>query len=361
LGQFGRNEKSGAKAEYFSAVRADTTPFAQRLSFVIKTTRREMTAMHPTTLKRYQTRAQNFYQSRCGEADPSSAQICAALLACAPGYRPNAFSTLKNALMNDQAERGNGEAAAAIRKLVNPVTAPGSQMTRKPKTKQIRKVPFEEFKALYKHLHVGGYLDEAASLVLAHWLGVRPCEMRTITVTGNLVHIIGGKKSAELHRGADRTLLINKPNILKLVEWAAHRMSECPRTNTAIRDRLRKECRSLWPKRKKHPTLKSFRHQVGSILKASGESPESMAYIMGHQSTLSVSVYGDGRLGAGMKCHVRHAEGVDQANIRQPQKPPRYGQGRILGEIEFPAATRGHWYTRLKQQRAENIPPTPQT
>lgn len=317
--------------------------------------------MQPTTLQRYQTRAQNFYQDHCGEDDPSSAQICAALLACAPDYRPNAFSTLKSALMNDQLARGNIEAAKAIKNLVNPVTAPGSQMPRKPKTKQIRKVPLDDFKALYKHLHGCGYLDESASLVLANYLGVRPCEMRTITVAGNLVHIIGGKKSAELHRGADRTLLINKPNILKLVEWAAHRMSICPRTNTAIRDRLRKECRSLWPRKKKHPTLKSFRHQMGSILKASGESPEALAYVMGHQSTESINVYGDGRLGEGMKSHIRHAEGVDLANIRKPQKPPRYVQGRTLEQIEFPAATRGHWYTRLKQQRAEKNSPAPQS
>lgn len=321
----------------------------------------EMTTMQPDTLKKYQTRARNFYHEHCGSDAPDSAQICAALLTCAPNYRPNAFSTLKNALMNDQLARGNNSAANAIKGLVNPVTAPGSQMARKPKTKQIRKVPYEDFKALYKHLHGYGHLDEAASLVLANYLGVRPCEMRTITVAGNLVHIIGGKKSAELHRGADRTLLINKPNILKLVEWAAHRMSECPRTNTAIRDRFRKECRNLWPRRKKHPTLKSFRHQVGSILKASGESPEALAYVMGHQSTESISVYGDGRLGEGMKSQIRRAEGVDLANIRKPQKPPRYGQGRTLGQIEFPAATRGHWYARLKQQRAEKNSPAPQS
>ncbi len=317
--------------------------------------------MQPMTLQRYQTRAQNFYRNHCGEDEPTSAQICAALLAKAPKYRPNAFSTLKNTLMNDQLARGNNSAANAIKALVNPVTAPGSQMAKKPKPKQIRKVPYEDFKLLIKHLRAGGNLDEAASLVLAYCLGVRPCEMRTITVTGNLVHIIGGKKNAELHRGADRTLVIDKPKTLALVEWATQRMAECPRTNTAIRDCLRKECRSLWPRRKKQPTLKSFRHQLGSILKASGESPEAMAYIMGHQSTSSVSVYGDGRLGTGMKCHVRPAEGVGLASIRQPQKPPRYGQGRILGEIVFPAATRGHWYTKMKQQRAEKSPPTPQS
>ena len=317
--------------------------------------------MQPTTLKRYQTRAQNFYRTHCGEDAPTSAQICAALLACAPDYRPNAFSTLKNALMNDQLNRGNTETATAIRALINPVTAPGSQITKKPKLKQIRKVLYKDFKLLIKHLRVGGNLDEAASLVLAYCLAVRPCEMRTITIIGNLVHIIGGKKNAELHRGADRTLVIDKAKTLELVKWAAKRMSDCPRTNTAIRDCLRKECRSMWPKRKRHPTLKSFRHQMGSILKASGESPESMAYIMGHQSTASLSAYGDGRLGAGMKAHIRPSEEADLACVRQPQKPPRFGRGRTLGEIVFPAATRGHWYTKMKQSRAEKSQQTPQS
>jgi hypothetical protein len=320
-----------------------------------------MTTMQPDTLKKYQTRARNFYLKHCGTDAPDSAQICAALLSCAPNYRPNAFSTLKNALMNDQLARGDIEAANAIKALINPVTAPGNQIAKKPKPGQIRKVPFEDFKLLHQDLRAGGNLDEAASLVLAYCLGVRPCEMRTITVTGNQVHIIGGKKSAELHRGADRTLVIDKPRTLKLVEWAAQWMAGCPRTNTAIRDCLRKECRRLWPRRKKQPTLKSFRHQMGSILKASGESPENMAYIMGHQSTASISVYGDGRLGAGMKCHVRSAEGTNLASIRQPQKPPRYGQGRILGEIEFPAATRGHWYTEMKQRQVGKNLPAPQS
>ena len=313
--------------------------------------------MQPDTLKKYQTRARNFYLKHCGSDAPDSAQICAALLARAPKYRPNAFSTLKSALLNDQLNRGNTKAATAIRALINPVTAPGSQIAKKPKLKQIRKVLYEDFKLLIKHLRAAGNLDEAASLVLAYCLGVRPCEMRTITITGNLAHIVGGKKNAELHRGADRILVIDKAKTLELVKWAAKRMSESPRTNTAIRDCLRKECRSLWPRRKKQPTLKSFRHQMGSILKASGESPESMAYIMGHQSTASLSVYGDGRLGAGMKVHIRASADADLASIRQPQTPPRYGRGRILGEIVSPAATRGHWYTEMKQRKVgKNLP-----
>jgi len=307
--------------------------------------------MHPITLQKYQTRARNFYRTRCGEDDPTSAQICAALLASAHEYQPNSFSTLKSALKNDQLTRGNRETVKAIDQVVNPVTAPDSKLARKPKPGKARAVPHTDFKALYKHLHEKRFIDEAASLILANCLGARPCEMRTITVVDDHVHIIGGKKSAPLHRGADRTLVIDNPKVLHLVKQAASWMSNCPRTNTAIRDRLRKECRALWPRRKQHPTLKSFRHQVGSTLKASGESAEAIAYIMGHQSTDSVSIYGNRRSGLGRKLHISIADDVDLSEVRKPGKPHRFGREKTIGQIEFPAATRGHWFHEMKARR----------
>lgn len=307
--------------------------------------------MNPTTLKKYQTRARNFYRTRCGEDDPTSAQICAALLASAQEYQPNSFSTLKNALQHDQLSRDNREAAEAIRKVINPVTTPDSMLVRKPKPSKIKSVPHADLKALYGHLKENGFIDEAASLILANYLGVRPCEMRTITIVNNQVHIIGGKKSAPLHRGADRTLIIESTKVLRLVRQAASWMSNCPRTNTAIRDRLRKECRALWPRRKQHPTLKSFRHQVGSNLKASGESAEAIAYIMGHQSTGSISIYGNRRSGEGRKLYIKAAESSDLSKVRKPEKAPRYGREKIIGKVEFPAATRGHWFHEMKARR----------
>lgn len=309
------------------------------------------TTLMPTTLVRYQTRAANFYQRHCGSDAPDSAQICAALLASAHHYQPCSFSTLKSALQHDQIAKGNHDAAKVIRKVVNPITAPGSGLSRKPKPRKVRSVLQADFKALYKHLRGQGFIDEAASLILAYCLGVRPCEMRTITVLGNHVHIVGGKKSTPLHRGADRALVIDDPKVLHLVTQAASWMSNCPRTNTAIRDRLRKECRTLWPRRKQHPTLKSFRHQLGSTLKASGESAEAIAYIMGHQSTDSISIYGNRRSGEGRKLHIKPAESSDYSKIRKPQNPSRYGRERLVGQIEFPAATRGHWFGEMKARR----------
>lgn len=292
--------------------------------------------MHQTTLKKYQTRATNFYRKYCGSSTPNSAQICTALLARAHELQPNSFSTLKSALMNDQLAKGNLKAAQAVQELINPVTAPGSDLPRKPKPKGVRTVSDDDFWALILHLRGHDFYDEALCVVLAYYLGVRPCEMRTVTVKDDQVEIIGGKKSDPLERGADRTLVIEHPEMLKAITEAAQWMSNCPRTNSAIRDRLRKECRTLWPRRKQHPTLKSFRHQLGSNLKASGESDESLAYIMGHQSTVSISVYGDRRSGAGRTVYIKPATGTDLSKVRTPKKPAAFGRGKVVGQIEIP-------------------------
>lgn len=305
--------------------------------------------MLPITLHRYQVRAINFYRKHCGVDSPDSAQICAALLAFAQDLRANSFTTLKSALVNDQVARGNLDVAEKIRKLINPVTAPGAQLPRKPKPKRVRAVSFDDVKALRRHLLDAGYKDELAALVLAHYLGVRPCEMRSITVNGDHVHVSGGKRNDKRDRGADRTLVVEQANQLRLIAWAARIMANCLRSDAAIRDRLRLECRSLWPRRKRHPTLYSFRHQLGSNLKVSGESAEVLAYIMGHQSTASIEVYGDRRTGEGQKIHVRPAPTADLSKIRLPRHLPRYGRERVVGEVVFPSAARGHWTDRMKE------------
>ena len=89
--------------------------------------------MQPETLKKYQTRARNFYRDHCNGSATDSAQICAAMVALAPQYVSSSFRVLKNALAADQLARGNPVAAEAIRSVTNPVTAPGSTMPRKPR------------------------------------------------------------------------------------------------------------------------------------------------------------------------------------------------------------------------------------
>ena len=131
--------------------------------------------MQPLTLKKYQTRARNFYRKHCESQAPDSAQICAALLKNASEYRPNSFGTLKSALAHDQRARGNHQAAKAIKQLVNPVTAQGSTLPKKPKLKQIRSISEEDYRELQEHLLAREFMDEAWSLVLAYYLGVTHC------------------------------------------------------------------------------------------------------------------------------------------------------------------------------------------
>ena len=310
--------------------------------------------MLPKTLQRYKVRALNFYRQQCGEENPTSAQICAALLTKAPNYVPGAFGVLKHAIASDQCARGNLDAANAIREIVNPVTAPDSKLERKPKPKKIRTVTFEDFESLLQHLRAGAHTDEMSAVILAYYLGTRPCEMRTVITDGNRVHITGGKKSIKLCRGADRTLKVTPPAIFAVIEWATKHMAECTRTDAAIRDRLRQECRILWPRRKQHPTLKSFRHQLGSSLKASGQSDEALAYMMGHQSTDSINVYGNRRSGEGRAVHVQPAEDSDLSKIRTPQKCALYGGERLVAKVELRTSTRKHWHDEVRQ-KAEQL------
>ncbi|WP_273648819.1 site-specific integrase [Pseudomonas aeruginosa] len=304
--------------------------------------------MQAETLHRYRTRAKNFYREHIGTDTPTSAQICAALVAVAADYLPNSFRTLKNALLHDQKARGHVEASHDIQALINPMTAPDAGHPRRHKPKRIKAVPKADFLKLKDHLKAHGRLDEFAATVLARYLGARPCEMRSITVQENVVHIIGGKKTITGDRGADRDLVIEHPDLLRLIEWASQRLARCERSDAAIRDRLRLECRKLWPRRKLHPSLYSFRHQLGADLKASGESPETLAYLMGHQSVESIAVYGDRRAGTTQRIHVKPASNADLSKIRRPRQPPRFGRERPIEEIRFPLALGNHWMGRMQ-------------
>lgn len=85
-----------------------------------------------------------------------------------------------------------------------------------------------------------------------------------------------------------------------------------------IQDRLARHCKALWPARKHHPSLYSWRHQMGTKLKASGLDRRSVAYIMGHQSTDSVNRYGNrsAKAGGPPLC-VEPAEGADMSAVRE--------------------------------------------
>lgn len=273
--------------------------------------------MNEQTEAKYRVFAEHFYTTFMPDGRITPAHIQEALITAAHNYRPGSFRVLKNALAFDQQERGFASTARVIRKVVNPVTAPGSEIPVKPKPKKAKSFTQADFERLKTHLLKNRHKHEYAALVLAWYCGVRPCEMRGLFVIGKDILISGGKRSHGGLRGADRVLTIEDPGVLRLVASCVDVMASCERSDGAIRDRFRKEVRHLWPRRKTTPTLYSLRHQFGANLKASGADEKSCAYQMGHQSTRSIERYGDRRRGDPRLLKVRPAEDAELDVVRK--------------------------------------------
>lgn len=276
------------------------------------------------TQQKYLKFANHFYATWLPDGVITSARIRAALVSAAQNYRPASFRLLKNALAFDQRAKGYAATAREILATVNPVTEGGSKMPVKPKQARAKSFTQQQFDELSRYLHTNGYHDEFFALVLAWYCGVRPCEMRTIKTHGAEIHITGGKCSHSGTRGADRVLVIAEAPILNLVAYSAQMMSQCQRSDGAIRDRMRNEVRRVWPRRKTHPTLYTLRHQFGSNLKASGADDKVLAYMMGHQSTSSIERYGDKRCGDASLIKVKPlaAINLDKVRARDGNKKP---------------------------------------
>jgi len=188
--------------------------------------------------------------------------------------------------------------SAKIAKIQNPV--PVDQRKKKPvKCKTVKEDDFEKLmlKVLQKQ-------DEElmAALIGVKITGARPCELHTIKMfqgdAGETVIRIKGGKEAVIQgkqrgfTGPREIIMLDKKDIayMKMAIPILKNLKSTKLNNT--QRRLTDVTKKLWPRRKKRPTLKSFRHQLGSDLKASGLSEDERSAIMGHKSQDSISVYG---------------------------------------------------------------------
>ncbi len=194
---------------------------------------------------------------------------------------------------------------ARIAAIQNPV--PVHQ--RKKKRVKCKSVKDDDFNKLM--LHVLQKQDEKlmAALIAVKVTGARPCELHTIKMaqgdTGvTVIRIKGGKQAVIQGKQRGFTnpreiILLDKQDIayMKIVIPLMADMQG--KKLNALQRRLTEITKKLWPRRKKRPTLKSFRHQLGSDLKASGLSESERSAIMGHRSQDSISTYGFRRSGKG--------------------------------------------------------------
>lgn len=280
--------------------------------------------MTPATEHSYRLLAAHFYAKNLKGQPPTAKRISDALVGLAGTYRPDYWRRLRNALAFDQRSKGYTQAADTINAAENPLTRNGASEgvpSRQPRTKRVNTA--DEAKLL-AHFRDAGDLQAYAAILIAKLTGARPAEFVSMTVTGNLITIQGAKKSADGVRGADRVILLDE-DLAKGVANSLRHLDGGPMG--PIQDRIRAAGKKLWPQRKSVPTLYSWRHQLGSDLKASGMSREKVAFIMGHQATASVDKYGNPKMGNGKKPLPQVPEGTDLSAVRTNHTLPPSAPG----------------------------------
>lgn len=247
--------------------------------------------MTPITQESYRKLAAHFYETRLRGEQPTPKRIADSLQAAADQYRPAYWRKLRNALAFDQRERGFPEAAKRIDATKNPLTKDGGMEGIKPKQVRAKRIDEVDEDRLMQHFIKLDDPQTTAALFVAKHTGARPAEFKNIEVRAGKVCIQGAKKSHGGNRGADRELVL-PPEVVRHIEGAVRYLKG---DIGPIQDRIRAAGKKLWPQRKAVPSLYSYRHQMGANLKGSGLDRVEIAYLMGHQATESVDVYGNSR------------------------------------------------------------------
>jgi hypothetical protein len=274
--------------------------------------------MTPATQKAYRGLAEHFYATRLNGQPPSPKRLSDALRAVAGDYRPAYWRRLRNALAYDQRERGFAEAAERIEATKNPVTREGSTEAVKPKQTRAKRVTEADEAKLMAHFSALNDPITTAALFVAKYTGARPAEFAGMQVIEGKVFVPGAKRSHGGTRGADRLIELSPAVVNAIGQALPYLQGDIGPTQ----DRIRAAAKKLWPQRKALPSLYSFRHQMGSDLKASGLDRRAVAYLMGHQATESVNVYGNSRTARGGRSLPKVPEGTDLAPIRDTAKQP---------------------------------------
>ncbi|WOD11677.1 tyrosine-type recombinase/integrase [Pseudomonas sp. NyZ704] len=279
--------------------------------------------MNDQTKNQYMKLAAYYYLHHMNGAVLSISAIRDSLVQTAENFQPGYFRRLKNAIAFDLENKGHPEAANKIRVVVNPVTAKGSVLVKKPKPRRAKSFSNDDLVVLVQHLGNSGYEEAFAAVCLISQTGARPAELKQMRLDGDTLFIRGAKKTSG-GRGADRLLTITDETTKNIITNCIDILRSQPAiTIDAIRHRIRTEGLKLWPRRKVVPSMYSMRHQVGSNLKASALDSKTIAYIMGHQSTNSIMRYGDKRQGNARAINVEPAKEADLSAVRDKVKPQK--------------------------------------
>lgn len=291
--------------------------------------------MNEQTKQSYLSLATYFLRERLLDKgiNPTEKNIRQALLACTGEYRPAYWRRLRCALVAQQVEAGFSKTAKALKQAVNPITAVDAtealKAQKKPKQQRRKHVEKDEHVLLKRHLTNKGDKCLVAVIELARIVGCRPIEMMSLQLQSNhQLLITGAKKTKDGLRGMDRILILSPADyeavasaVLTLHEYRHTKGLSEAQLQAQLQHRLATATKRLWPRRKHQITLYSYRHQMGSDLKASERSREEVAAIMGHQSVDSIAVYGNKRRSSRNLTIRATADSISSVRKTQPKNP----------------------------------------
>jgi hypothetical protein len=277
-------------------------------------------------------RAKHFYSKHFSDGEAITPRTLEnALHKASADMRPASWYNLKRYVLFDQSEKGFNKSVERLADMKNPMIhsphmlKPAEELP--PKVKRKKSVSEKDHSALFKAAKEKGDLGVMSALYMANKLGCRVSEMPLVRIIDGKVFVPSVKKSEKGDRGLDRLLELPEYDVGQIalaVQAIAAEVDGKAGKMRRIRSRLETLHKKVFPRRQGGQiNLYSYRHQLGSDLKGSGMSRENIAYIMGHQSTVSVEVYGNSR---GSRRGREVAPGVAQEvvnnQVRSNHTPP---------------------------------------
>lgn len=195
----------------------------------------------------------------------------------------------------------------------------------KKKQRICKSIKEEEHQKLLMASKRKGDSQLSAALILAYHTGTRPCEMCEIeydTENDLTLYIMGAKKDANGLRSIDKELSLKldeqqKREVMNSVD-ALYGMDS--KQLAAMKSRMSRLTRKVFPSRKYPPTLYSYRHQIASDLKRSKKSGElslkECSAVLSHRSQQSIQGYGNFNSSGGLNrgIPIPSEESVRQVN-----------------------------------------------
>jgi len=314
--------------------------------------------MNEATQASYRKLAAHFYATHLKGEQATPKRITDALTGIAAKHRPDYWRRLRNALAFDQQEKGYKDAATRINGTKNPLTRNGASGAEAvpAKQKRIKRIdPKDEAKLLAAFVE-NGDRESYGAVIVAKYTGARPVEFKNIVVLGDRVVIEGAKKNEDGTRGADREIVLD-PRALEMVKVSLPYL-QGEGVVGRVQDRISAAGRRLWPQRKAVPSLYSWRHQLGSDLKASGLDRTEVGYIMGHQSTASVDRYGNRKTSGNGKV-PRAADPKAVENVRELHSQPPVAASAAPANARVAAPDLSNAAALLEKLQTSSLPVNP--